>query len=154
MCRSIPSREKGAALVDAAVGFCFVFPFLLIVCVVMIEASYAYIIARNMQEGACLASRALAHYYLTNPEVPTTPAEQQAIFSGIRIPGYVADNSQFSIPSGSAGWNTGGTPQTVTVVCTYLPGKGTPPLGPFPNPDPLGLGNAYRVSCAATYRLQ
>ncbi|PWT99465.1 MAG: hypothetical protein C5B53_05340 [Candidatus Melainabacteria bacterium] len=152
MYRCICSRERGAALVDAAVGFAAIFPFLLVVCLVMVEASYAYIINRNMQQGACLAARGLAFYYQSNPEVVTTPAEQQAIFSSVRIPGYVADNSQFSIPQG--GWNTAGTPPTVTVVCTYIPGKGTPPLASFPNPDPLGLGSAYRVSCPATYRLQ
>jgi hypothetical protein len=152
MCKAVLSRKRGAVLVDATAGFVIVFPLLVAVLLIMVEASYAYVINRNMQEGAALAARGLAIFYQTNPEVVTTTSEQQAIFSAIRIPNYLADNSQFSIPAG--GWNTAGTPPTVTVVCTYLPGKGSPALAPFPNPDPLGLGALYRVSCKSTYRLE
>lgn len=125
-------------------------PIMLMMIYAVVEASQAYLIASAMNNGAALAARALADYYQTNPEVVYTNSEQQAIFSNIRINGKIADNSQFTIPAG--GWNLSSNPPTVTVVCSYLPGKGSPSLPPYPALDPLKLGS-FIVSSSATYSL-
>lgn len=152
MKRVVIYRQRGAMLAEAACSFALIFPLLILVIFVTIEASYAYTIGSNMNQAASLAARALAVYYQTNPEVVTNTSQQQAIFSNIRIPNMVSGNNQFSIPSG--GWNLTSSPPTVTVIVQYLPGQGSPPLAPFPNPDPLNLGSAFVISVPATYRLQ
>ena len=144
-------RNKGSLLVEAVSALAMMSPIFLIMIFVVIEASQAYVIATAMTEGAGLASRALADYYQTNPEVVYTSSEQQAIFANIRIPGKISSNAQFSIPTG--GWNLTSSPPTVTVVCSYLPGQGSPALGPYPSIDPLGLGSRFVVSSSATYSL-
>jgi hypothetical protein len=127
------------------------FPILLMVIYVALQASYAYVIAQNMNEGAYLAARALAVGYRFNPNLPNDTTSQQTIFSRVRITNFVASNSQFSIPSN--GWNMS-TPATVTVKCRYLSGQGSPALPTFPKPDLLGLGSAFVIESNATYRLQ
>lgn len=146
-------RSKGAILVEASSAMVVMFPLLVLVIFVTLEASYAYVIGRNMNNAAFLAARALGNRYQQNPNIVTDTAAQQAIFSSIRIPNMVSGNGQFQIPPGNAGWNTASSPPTVTVVVTYTPGMGTPALPAFPNPDPLKLGAAFRISSSASYRL-
>jgi Flp pilus assembly protein TadG len=128
-------------------------PILFVIILVIIESSFAYNISRNMNIAAALAARGLAAQYELDSGLPSNTTEQQAVFSGIRITNMVNSNNQFTIPNGSAGWNTGATPPTVTVKVKYLSGQGSPALPSFPNPDPLGLGSAFVIQSTATYRL-
>lgn len=145
----IPNRRRGAVMAEAVSALAVMFPLLVLIIFVTLEASYAYVIGRNMNNAAFLASRALGLKYQTYPGIVTDTAEQQAIFSTIRIPNMVSGNAQFTIMN----WNTAASPPTVTVQVTYLPGQGTPALPSFPNPDPLNLGAAFRIGSSATYRM-
>lgn len=141
----------GSLLVEAVSALAMLSPVFLVMIFVVIEASQAYVIGTAMTQGAGLAARALADYYQTNPEVVYSSSEQQAVFTNIRIAGMISSNAQFSIPPG--GWNLTATPPHVTVVCSYLPGQGSPTLGSYPSIDPLALGTRFVVSSSATYSL-
>jgi uncharacterized membrane protein YgcG len=78
-------------------------------------------------------------------------AAQQAIFYNIRIREMLSSNTQFSIPA--SGWQTATDPKTVTVVVTYIPGIGQPANPPFPNPNVLNMGSAFKIAIPATYKL-
>lgn len=127
-------------------------PVLLAATLVVIEASKVYSIGTSMMNGANLAAASLANYYHTNPAVVTDTYAQQQVFNNIRISQMIASNRQFSIPPG--GWNLTANPPRVTVVCTYLPGQGTPALPAFPTVDPLKLGSKFTISESATYALK
>ena len=127
-------------------------PIIVLVIFVALEAGYAFVLAKSLSEGAGMASRALAYEYRANPQIATDSTSQQAIFSRIRIENVISGNEQFEIPSG--GWQVSAEPKTVTVVVKYLPGKGSPALPAFPDPDPLNLGSAFTVAVTSTYRLQ
>jgi len=149
----VRSRCRGTGLAETAASLALFLPVLITIAFVVIETSYAYTIAENMNVGAALAARGLAQEYQLDPGVTTNTTEQAAVFSGIRITNMINSNSQFSIPSGSSGWNTSATPPTVTVKVKYISGGGSPALPTFPNPDPLGLGATFTISSTATYRL-
>lgn len=144
-------RNSSGMLAEAVSSLALLLPVMLIIVFVAIQGSNAYVIARHMNQGAMIAARSLAEEYLVNNDIVTDTAAQQAIFSEIRLKDMISSNSQFSIPSG--GWQTATDPKTVTVVCTYIPGAGSPPNPPFPNPDILGLGANFKVSMEATYRI-
>lgn len=146
-------RRTGTTILETALSLALLVPILFTVIFVVLEYSYGYNINRNMNIAAALAARGLAAQYQTDSNLPNNSAEQQAVYSGIRITNMVNSNNQFSVPSGSAGWNTSATPPTVTVKVRYLSGQGTPALPSFPNPDPLGLGSAFVIQSSATYRL-
>lgn len=142
-------NSRGGILAETVAGMALVLPIMVVVIFVSLEAGYAFVITRSMNEGANLAARSLANEYLSNKNIDTDTTAQQAIFSNIRIPQMIHANSQFEIVA----WNTTQVPKTVTVRVSYLSGAGTPALPPFPNPDFLGLGNAFVIKSAATYRL-
>lgn len=144
--------ERGGMLAEAAAAVAILFPLLLVVLFVALEASFAFNIGRSMTEGSSLAARTLATRYRTNPEIVTDQSQQQSIFQKIRIPTMISSNRQFTIPAN--GWKLSGTASTVTVVVTYLPGEGSPALAAFPHFDPLNLTQAFRISSTSTFRLQ
>lgn len=144
-------RENGAVLAETLAVIGVYFPIIVLAIFVVIEATYAYTIARNMNNAAFLAARALAVAYRTNPGIATDEAAQQAIYSTIRIPSMVTGNAQFTTEDG---WDLGSTPPAVTVTVQYLPGQGTPALPPFPRPDLLNLGAHLKIAGHCTYRLQ
>ncbi len=117
-----------------------------------LEISYAYIVGMNMTEAANLASRALAAEYFRDPTLARDLVKQNRVLSRIRIDNMVSSNVQFTIPDG--GWQVKkailSSPESVTVICTYLPGEGDPPLPQFPNPDPLNLREKIRITSSAT----
>ena len=146
-------RFSGSVLAEVTAGMLLLFPTIILAIYVVVELSQAMAISQAMNEGAYLAARALAVYYKSDPEVVTTSSEQQTIFSSIRITNMINSNNQFTIPSGSSGWNTSGSPPTVTVVVKYLSGQGSPALPTFPYPDPLHLGSTFTISGTATAAL-
>ncbi|MBS1996795.1 MAG: hypothetical protein JSS86_10810 [Cyanobacteria bacterium SZAS LIN-2] len=143
---------RGTTLSEAVMSLATLTPVLLAVTLVVIEASKVYSIEASMKNGANLAAASLANYYHTNPGVVTDPDAQQQVFNNIRISQMIASNSQFSIPAG--GWNLTANPPRVTVLCTYLPGQGSPALPAFPTIDPLKLGSRFTISESATYALK
>lgn len=143
-------RADGGMLAEATAALSLLFPILVLVIFVTLEASEAYVIARHMNNAAFLAARALAVKYQAYPMIKTDSAAQQQIFNTIRIPNMVSGNMQF----GSPVWSTNQTPDTVTVSCRYLSGQGNPPLPTFPRWNPLNLGPGFQVASSATYRLQ
>lgn len=145
---------SGGVLIEATVAFFIFFPLILLVLLVSVEASQAYLINQAMTNGAYMAATGLSDYYQIDPDIATNTVLQQAVFSQIRLPNMINSNSQFSIPSGTSGWNTTSNPPTVTVVVTYLSGQGSPPLPSFPNPDPLNLGSIFKISASSTCSLQ
>jgi Flp pilus assembly protein TadG len=126
-------------------------PIIVLIVLVVVQASIACVISSKMTQGAHLAARALATQYGNNPSIAIDKTMQQTILTNVRLQNYVADNSQFELDDNS--WRTTATPPTVTVTCNYLPGVGNPPLAPFPSFDPLGLGKSFKISAAATCRL-
>lgn len=144
-------KQSGMLLAEAVSIMALFLPLIVLVVFVSIQASQAYVIARNMNQGALLAARGLAEEYRKDPDIVTNKSKQDAIFYQVRIDEMISSNEQFSIPKD--GWQTASNPKTVTVVVTYLPGAGNPPNPAFPNPDILGLGNAFRIAMPATYRL-
>lgn len=145
-------RSSAAVLVEAVVSTCILLPIIILTIWAWLEISYAYIIGMNMTEAANLASRALAAEYLRDPSVARDLGKQNLILSRIRIDNMVASNAQFTIPDG--GWQIKkaflSSPESVTVICSYIPGEGEPPLPKFPNPDPLNLREKVKISSSAT----
>lgn len=144
-------RRRAAVLAEAVAAMAVFIPVIVLIVMGTVEASIGYVISAQLTRAANLAARGLAGEYSTNPGIASNTAQQKAVFSNVRIPGYVMDNSQFEVPAG--GWKTVGVPPTVTVNCTYIPGVGNPPLRAFPSFDPLNLGTAFRIKVQATYRL-
>ena len=137
-------------IAEAVAAMALFFPlFVLIICAGL-EASYAYVIARNMSEGSYLAAQQMAAAYKSYPGIVRDSAAQQAVFSQIRIPNFVASNAQFYFPSNA--WQTTGSLQTVTVGCKYISGAGSPTLPQSPISDPLGLGANFTVQSIAFCR--
>lgn len=145
-------RSSGAVLVEAVVSTCILLPIIILTIWAWLEISYAYIIGMNMTEAANLASRALAAEYFRDPSVARDLAKQNRVLSRIRIDNMVSSNAQFTIPEG--GWQIKkaifSAPESVTVICTYMPEEGDPPLPKFPNPDPLNLRSQVNISSSAT----
>lgn len=144
-------RQSGMLLAEAVSILALFLPLIIFVLFVTMQASQAYLIARNMNQGALLAARELAEEYRTNSDIVTDTVATQAVFSQVRIEKMISSNEQFKIPSN--GWQTTSNPKTVTVIVTYIPGVGSPPNPSFPSPDFLGLGSAFRISQPATYRI-
>lgn len=144
-------RNQAGSLVEAICGFALLFPLLVLIVFVTIEASQAYVIGRYMNEGATMAARALAEEYHYNHNLPSDAATQQAIFSNIRIQNMISSNQQFQVSAQD--WQTTNDPKYVTVHVTYIPGVGNPPNPPFPNPNILNLGSAFAITVSSTYRL-
>lgn len=139
----IRARE-GITLVEAAAALALLLPLLVVVIFVIIEATKAYEISRDLQIGAELGARALA----TNGST-TTGVQQQQILSNITVGNTVVDPSQFY----NVVWNQDDNPPSVTVFVQYKStGPKQPP--PFPNPDPLNLGANFIMKSQSTYRLQ
>lgn len=151
MRRRRQNRREGHALIsEFTAALCLMLPLAAATCLVVVEMSQAYMIHGALHQSALTAARRLAIAYGQNRAA--TLANPDAIFSTVRYLNIVNDNSQFTIPDGSLGWNTTSNPPTITVLCTYHSNAhGCPP---FPNPDPLNLGNLIVLQSQATCRLE
>lgn len=151
MTTRLTCRRQVGTIAEAVTALALFVPILVVVIYATIQATNAYVIAENMTQGAQTAARALSEEYMLHPSIVTDSAAQQAVFYNIRIPKMISSNSQFSIPAN--GWQTAVEPKTVTVIVTYIPGAGSPPLPPYPNPNILNLGSTFRIAIPATFRL-
>jgi Flp pilus assembly protein TadG len=144
-----PRRGRsGISLVEFAAALALGLPLLIAILYVTLEASYYFTIRTNIDIAARNAARALAIEYGKDPTIAAAPAgpKCQAVLTKIRIPGFVANNAQFSTPT----FDTTVAPNTVTIACTY-PSGGAYGLPKFPNPDPLNLGPTFQVISSATF---
>jgi len=156
-------RRRGVTLVEATAVMALLFPILMTVLFVLMEASQALVISENLDQGAKQAARNLAVAYATNPGITNpgnvfggVPMYQYFGYDKVRISGVITDSSQFT--STGAGmsapvWNLTSSPPTVTVTVRYL-ANGTTNLQKFPMFDPLKLGANYKLQSTATYRLE
>lgn len=138
-------RAGGAVLAEAVAVTAFMLPILVFLALVIVQATSAYIIDRDLQVAAALAARALAAQGVPKDGQQVT---QDIIFSNIKIPGRVVDPSQFSP---APVYNFTASPPTVTVFVQYK-STGIQPVSPIP--DPLNLGKLFIIKAQATYRLQ
>lgn len=138
-------RGSGGVLAEAVAVTSFMLPILVFLSLVIIQATNAYIIDRDLQVAAGLAARALAEQGVPKDGQQVT---QDIIFSNIKIPDRVVDPSQFS-PAPI--YNFTSKPPTVTVFVQYK-STGAQPVSPIP--DPLNLGKLFIIKAQATYRLQ
>lgn len=144
-------RNQCGMLTEAVSSLMLFIPLLVMLILVTIQATEAYLIAKNMSRAAQIAARSLAETYKSNSQIATDSSAQQAIFDNIRIPQMVSANSQFSIPAN--GWQTTAQPKTVTVVVTYISGVGSPANPPYPNPNILNMSSLFKISADSTYRI-
>ncbi len=148
MMQAIRRRTAGSMVAELAAAV-MLFPVLFLIILASVEACTAYIIKQHMTEAAFLAARALSVAYQTNPNLPGDAEAQQAVFTKIRIPHYVANNAQFSFPNNA--WRTSGNPKTVSVICRYASAQYG--LAPFPTFSVLNLSKSFKIETEATYRL-
>ena len=130
-------------LVEVAATLALLFPSLILLTFVVVEAAQGYEIARDLQIGASLAARALGAQGSN-----TTSAQQTQILSNVSVANHVVDPSQFY----NVVWNNAANPPSVTVYVQYK-STGTKKPPTFPKPDPLNLGSAFVLKAQATYRV-
>lgn len=138
-------RASGAMLAESIAVTAFMLPILVFLSLVIVQATNAYIIDRDLQVAAGLAARALAEQGVPKDGQQVT---QDIIFSNIKIPDRVVDPSQFSP---APVYNFSSHPPSVTVFIQYK-STGAQPVSPLP--DPLNLGKLFIIKTQATYRLQ
>jgi Flp pilus assembly protein TadG len=139
--------QSGVSIVEFAAVISIGLPLLILLIYAAMETSFAFMITSNLDVAARKAARDLAIEYTKDPTIATNSGLQQAVFDKIRIPNFVAANSQFGQPV-----FTTTTPQKVTVTVSYPSGGGNG-LPTFPNPDPLGLGAQFKLQSTATASL-
>jgi hypothetical protein len=113
------------------------------------EFAYGYMIKSNLDNAAKNAARAMAIAYGQDQTIASNQAKQQAVYTSVRVPNFVNANQQFSDPDFKP---SGGSPKSVTVTVSYLPGQFNLPK--FPSPDVLNLSPTLRISGTYTYRLE
>ena len=138
-----PRKQSGATLVEATTTLVWFVPLVLTVLFVIIEATKAYEISRDLQIGAGLAARALASAGST-----TTSQQQADILQNVVVGNTIVDSSQFY----AVNWQRTSTPPSVT-VCVQHKSTGANQPATFPNPDPLHLGAQFVMKEQATFRL-
>lgn len=149
MVNSTRHRRKGASIAETAAAMVLLLPLLFIVLFVVLEASKAYFIKESLAQGARQAARDLAVAYGRNADIEGSRTMQnQMAFDNIHLNGVIHDQEQFDDPV----FDSAGQPPTVRVTVHYRGGQYG--LEPFPNPDPLKLGNNFDLSAASTYRLE
>lgn len=143
--RTVARRCSGSVLAEGAAVVALFLPILVFLIMVVIEATNAYLIDRDLQIAAGMAARAIAQAGTFQAGQEVT---QDLILSKIKIPNRVVDPSQFSPPPV---YDFSSNPPTVTVFVQYK-STGIQPVPPFP--DPLKLGNLFIIKAQATYRIQ
>lgn len=125
-------------------------PILFMVLFVVIECSKAYYLKEALAQGARQAARDMAIAYGQNKQIEYNRALQDAVFSGVRIAGVINSNNQFD----DAVFNTSSTAPTVSITVHYLSGEYGLPKFPDPDPDPLKLGDSFKLQASSTYRVE
>ncbi|MDX2108440.1 MAG: hypothetical protein SFY67_18750 [Candidatus Melainabacteria bacterium] len=142
--------QSGVAIAEFGAALVILIPVVLTSALAAIVAFQAYMIHSALNQSATLAARRLAISYCLNPEY--TMANTKAIFKNITNMQIVKSEDQFEVPTGNAGWNLDATPPTVTVVVTFKSGQYG--CAAFPNPDPLKMGNSFKLTARATASLE
>lgn len=145
----------GVTLVETAATIVIVIPLTIAAIFVAIEASQVYGINQGLQQAARDAARGLATAYASDFGIVNNASDQakygfSPVISSKTLSNYVADESQFQASFNPA--NPPNTPASVTVTVTYASGKFG--LAPFPQVDPLFLGQNYQIKASATYSLE
>lgn len=149
MFRSRTRNRKGSATVELAASFLFIIPIVFVILFAVVELVKAYAIITVLTQAATQSARQLAVLYPDNPSLSTERSSQDAlVFDQCVYGGVVADSAQFD----DAVFNKASDPPTVQVTVRYLGGQYG--LDPFPNFDPLGLGNQFKLSSTAIYKLE
>jgi hypothetical protein len=142
-------RNRGGTIIEWVAGAVLFIPLLFMIIFTVLEVSRAYAIKVSVEEAARRAARQLATDYGIDPVGNSSTAHQLSIYTNIRIPTVVADNSQFS----GAAYALGPAPQTVSVTVTYPPNGIPGVLPPFPDIDPLRLRGQIQINSIATFPL-
>lgn len=145
--RSRTRTRHAQILAESVVALTIFTPLIIFMIWAIIEVSYVYVIGIHMTEAAQLAAQALASQFQRDQAIERSQQKQAEILSNIRIPGMVQSNAQFTVES----WQTRKQPRSVTVVCTYIPGEGDPPLATFPNPDLFHMAKDFQICSRATH---
>ena len=143
-------RCHGSAIVEFGAALTLLLPFIIAIAFAAVEASQTFLIHSGLRQAAYTAARQLAIKYGSDPA--GTMADPTMVFGNVKFLNIVNSAQQFSVPAGSAGWNTTAYPPTVTVLCTYQSGQHG--LAVFPNPDPLNIGSSIIIKSTATCRLE
>src|SRR5437868_1800640 len=97
------NRETGSLIAEAGAAFAFLFPLLVVVLYVTLEASYAYTIKSTLDQASRQACRDLAIAYGQNPAIATNRGLQDSqVFDRIRVNNIINNSQQFNNPA----WNT------------------------------------------------
>lgn len=143
-------RSQGSAISEFGAAMAFVIPITLIAGFVAFQVSQSYMIKVTLDFAAQTAARKLAIAYGKDPDM--TMAFPDTTFEDIKFAGIVKSAEQFSIPAGTAGWNTTANPPTVTVDVVFQGGKYG--LEKFPNPDPLNISSTFKITSRCVCRLE
>jgi len=141
--------ERGVSIAEAAASMSLLIPLVVLLMFVVLEVSRAFFMREILDQAARQAARDLAIAYGQQPGLANSRSLQETlVFDKIRVQNIVNDSAQFSDPI----FDTVSDPATVKVSVSYLSNQyGLPP---FPDNDPLGLGNAFVLSGQSTYRLE
>jgi len=160
--------DRGQVITEGSAAIVLILPLLMLMLFVTIEASKAWYIKQMLEHATRTAAQQLAEEYANEgslnttsgtpsaPAIVTTRATQNSIvFNNIRINNIVNASAQFNNPVWvipGYGGTIQGTPASVTVTCIYA--GGTNGLPPFPDWDPLKLGNNFKLMGMSTYYLE
>jgi hypothetical protein len=147
----VTRRNNGNLIAELAVSLSILLPLYVSILYVAFEVNQACAIYNGLSASSQQAARNLAIAYNSNSVTALTTIGQNAAFDQVRFANIVNSSSQFSIPTGTSGWNLTAQPATVTVQCTYQSGQHG--LGVFPYPDPLNLGSSFILTAQSTCRL-
>ncbi|MCA9801376.1 MAG: pilus assembly protein [Cyanobacteria bacterium HKST-UBA02] len=135
-------RRRGAAMAELAAALSIILPISIVAGFAAFQVAQAYMIKTTLDLAAQSAARQLAIAYGQDPV--SAKAFPEKVFDNVRHLGVVVSTDQFYIPDGVQGWNTDASPPTVRVQIVFQGDHYG--LGPFPRPDPLGLGSSITLT--------
>lgn len=148
--RSSSSRSQRGRITEFGASLAILLPVSIFCLLVAVEVVQIFLINSALNYTATQAARQLAVAYGQDPV--GTMASPSNVLSKIKFLNIVQDSQQFSVPAGSAGWNTDSYPPTVTVYVSFKSAQyGCPVL---PNPDPLGISSQMVMTATATSHLE
>lgn len=143
-------RSNRGQLSEFGASLAVVLPITIYCLFVAAETAQLFMINSALKISADRAARLLSIAYMSDPA--DTMANPEKYFAQVKFLNLVQSSKQFSIPAGTAGWNTDTTPPTVTVQVTFASGQNGSPV--LPNPDPLLLSPKLVMNTTATTGLE
>ena len=120
--------QKGSTLVESASAFTILVPLIVLMGLVVIQSTVAYVIHASLTQAALEAAHDLGSVWVSQnqPNQALTSAQQQYVYNGITIPNVIPSNtSGGNNPNFSnATFDFTSSPQTVTVTAMFIPGYG------------------------------